>query len=83
MKQIISPLMLSRYEMCPDFTYRNVIHDCLDFDNPLLNKDEITILLKHLGEQPQDSQITKEILQGLLPRFLNSNCVFPEFGLFF
>lgn len=80
---IIESLLVSKREMCPDLMYRNAIHDCLDFDNPLLNKDSLTIMLKHLGELAVDSAVTKEIFQGLLPRFLNEDCVIPEFANFF
>lgn len=80
---ILQPLITSKYEMSPDLSYRNAIHDCLDFDNPLLNKDNISILLKHLGELPVNSTVTKEILQGLLPRFLGEKSSFREYSNFF
>jgi hypothetical protein len=82
MEKLLKSYIIEPKEICPDFTNRNVIHDILDFDNPLKVENFLKQILKHEVSLSPHSSLAKEVLMGLLHRLLGSIDL-PEYTGFF
>lgn len=70
MKQIFKLIIQEPDEMSFDLSYRNPIHDALDQDQLFDLRGPLETMLEFVGKCKNSSQISREILNGLMHRIL-------------
>ena len=70
-------------QVCFDLTMRNVLQDCLDFDDPIQINTYFLNFLNFVGQNGSESLTSKEIMVGLMARILGMDDPYGEFSLAF
>lgn len=74
---------MSELDLNIDYSARNAIHDCLDFDNQALVKKNRKTIINFVKEQRWTSTLSKQIIDGVIGRNLELSEPLTELNDYF